>query len=167
MTSRYMLFPLVIIGFMTNNLIPARIGELVRAYLLGEREGTSKAAALGTIAVDRLFDGLTLVLMLANAIALVPPLFFIFLETKGSQAATDPVLRELIAGFWIMMWPIGVLGSLAVAPGGLVLMSWQAVRALKGGENRRGAWLLLTAALLTSLHAALLLLLMFEYAPKG
>jgi uncharacterized protein (TIRG00374 family) len=59
------LFPLVIIGFMTNNLIPARIGELVRAYLLGEREGTSKAAALGTIAVDRLFDGLTLVLMLA------------------------------------------------------------------------------------------------------
>ena len=39
------LFPLVIIGFMANNLIPARIGELVRAYLLGEREGASKAAA--------------------------------------------------------------------------------------------------------------------------
>lgn len=106
-----------------------------------------------------------LVLILANAIALVPPLFFIFLETKGSQAATNPALRELIAGFWIMMWPIGVLGSLAVAPGGLVLMSWQLVRAIKGDEKRRGAWLLLTAALLTSLHAALLLLLMFEYAP--
>ena len=59
------LFPLVIIGFMVNNLIPARLGEVVRAYLLGEREGVSKAAALGTIAVDRLFDGLTLVLMLA------------------------------------------------------------------------------------------------------
>jgi uncharacterized protein (TIRG00374 family) len=59
------LFPLVIIGFMVNNLIPARIGELVRCYLIGEREGVSKAAALGTVAVDRLFDGLTLVLMLA------------------------------------------------------------------------------------------------------
>lgn len=59
------LFPLVIIGLMVNNLIPARIGELVRCYILGEREGVSKAAALGTIAVDRLFDGLTLVLMLA------------------------------------------------------------------------------------------------------
>jgi uncharacterized protein (TIRG00374 family) len=59
------LFPLVIIGLMVNNLIPARIGELVRCYILGEREGVSKAAALGTIAVDRLFDGLVLVLMLA------------------------------------------------------------------------------------------------------
>lgn len=106
-----------------------------------------------------------LVLILVNAIALVPPLFFIFLETKGSHAATNPALRELIAGFWITTWPIGVLGSLAVGPGGLVLMSWQLVRAIKGGEKTRGAWLLLTAALLTSLHAALLLLLMFEYAP--
>jgi uncharacterized protein (TIRG00374 family) len=58
------LYPVVIIGLMANNLIPARAGELVRAYLLGERERISKAAALGTIAVDRLFDGITLVPML-------------------------------------------------------------------------------------------------------
>jgi len=106
-----------------------------------------------------------LVLILVNAIALVPPLFFIFLETKGAQAAANPALRELIAGFWITTWPIGVLGSLAVGPGGLILMGWQLVRAIKGGERARGAWLLLTAALLTSLHAALLFLVMFDYAP--
>ncbi|MDZ4278744.1 MAG: lysylphosphatidylglycerol synthase transmembrane domain-containing protein [Dehalococcoidia bacterium] len=58
------LYPVVIIGLMANNLIPARAGELVRAYILGEREKVSKAAALGTIAVDRLFDGLTLIPML-------------------------------------------------------------------------------------------------------
>ncbi|MCH7488641.1 MAG: flippase-like domain-containing protein, partial [Chloroflexi bacterium] len=52
------LYPVVIIGLMANNLIPARAGELVRAYILGERERVSKAAALGTIAVDRIFDGL-------------------------------------------------------------------------------------------------------------
>ncbi|MCJ7492070.1 MAG: flippase-like domain-containing protein [Dehalococcoidia bacterium] len=54
------LFPIVIIGFMANNLIPARAGEFVRAYIVGEREKVSKMAALGTIAVDRVFDGITL-----------------------------------------------------------------------------------------------------------
>jgi hypothetical protein len=54
------LFPIVIIGFMANNLIPARAGEFVRAYLVGERYSISKMAALGTIAVDRVFDGITL-----------------------------------------------------------------------------------------------------------
>jgi uncharacterized protein (TIRG00374 family) len=58
------LFPVVIIGLMTNNVAPARVGELVRAYLVGEREQISKSTALGTIAVDRALDGLTLVAIL-------------------------------------------------------------------------------------------------------
>jgi uncharacterized protein (TIRG00374 family) len=49
---------------MTNNVAPARVGELVRAYMLGEREQMNKSTALGTIAVDRAFDGLTLVAIL-------------------------------------------------------------------------------------------------------
>ncbi len=59
------LYPVVLIGLMANNVMPARVGELVRAYLVGERENVSKSAALGTIAVDRVFDGLTLVAILA------------------------------------------------------------------------------------------------------
>jgi hypothetical protein len=58
------LFPVVLIGLMANNLIPARAGELARAYVLGEREKISKTTSLGTIAVDRLFDGVTLVPMM-------------------------------------------------------------------------------------------------------
>jgi glycosyltransferase 2 family protein len=58
------LYPVVIIGLMTNNIAPMRIGELVRAYLVGQREDIPKSAALGTIALDRLFDGLTLVAIL-------------------------------------------------------------------------------------------------------
>jgi hypothetical protein len=65
------LYPVVIIGLMANNLIPARAGELVRAFILGERERVSKAASLGTIAVDRLFDGLTLIPMLVIIAAFV------------------------------------------------------------------------------------------------
>ncbi len=65
------LYPVVIIGLMANNVMPARAGELVRAYILGEREQVSKAATLGTIAVDRLFDGLTLIPMLVIVAAVV------------------------------------------------------------------------------------------------
>ncbi|MEX2246491.1 MAG: lysylphosphatidylglycerol synthase transmembrane domain-containing protein [Dehalococcoidia bacterium] len=58
------LYPVVIIGLMANNLIPARAGELARAYVLGQRERISKTTSLGTIAVDRLFDGITLIPMM-------------------------------------------------------------------------------------------------------
>lgn len=61
------LFPYAIIGYMANNLLPARAGEVVRAYVLGDRENVSKMGTFGTIAVERLFDGCVLVLMLLAA----------------------------------------------------------------------------------------------------
>jgi glycosyltransferase 2 family protein len=64
------LYPVVLIGLMSNNVAPMRIGELVRAFLVGERESMSKSAAFGTIAVDRTFDGLTLVAILGVVTAL-------------------------------------------------------------------------------------------------
>ena len=58
------LFPYAVIGYMANNLLPARAGEFVRAYVLGDREKVSTMGTLGTIAVERLFDGCVLVVML-------------------------------------------------------------------------------------------------------
>lgn len=58
------LYPIVIIGYMANNLMPLRTGELVRCYVLGERHRVSKVATLGTIAVERVFDGVVLVSLL-------------------------------------------------------------------------------------------------------
>ena len=65
--SPWRLFPYAIIGYMANNLLPARAGEVVRAYVLGDRENVSKVGTFGTIAVERLFDGCILVLMLLLA----------------------------------------------------------------------------------------------------
>lgn len=65
------LYPIVIIGYMANNLLPARTGELVRAYILGERHSVSKMSTLGTITVERLLDGFVLVIMLASVGAVV------------------------------------------------------------------------------------------------
>jgi uncharacterized protein (TIRG00374 family) len=59
------LFTPVAIGYMANNLLPARVGEFARAYVVGRRENVSKSAALATIVIERIFDGLTLLLILA------------------------------------------------------------------------------------------------------
>jgi len=61
------LFSYAIIGYMANNLLPARAGEVVRAYVLGEREKVSRLGTLGTIALERLFDGIALVALLLVA----------------------------------------------------------------------------------------------------
>ena len=67
------LFPVVVVGYMANNLLPMRLGELVRSYYVGEREGISKTSALATIFVERVLDALTL-LFFVFAISLFVPL---------------------------------------------------------------------------------------------
>src|SRR5262249_31066927 len=52
----------VLIGFMVNNLVPLRAGELARAVVLRRNEGIPPLASLATIAVERVTDGLTLLL---------------------------------------------------------------------------------------------------------
>jgi len=48
----------VVVGYMANNILPARAGELVRAIFVGMKESISKASVLGTVLVERVFDGL-------------------------------------------------------------------------------------------------------------
>ena len=62
------LLPIVMIGAMVNNLIPARAGEFWRAHTLGRREGLSRSTAFGTIVVERVLDGMVLVLLAALAL---------------------------------------------------------------------------------------------------
>jgi uncharacterized protein (TIRG00374 family) len=51
----------VLVGYMGNNLLPARAGEVLRAVFLGNKEGFSRLSALGTIFIERAFDGLVIV----------------------------------------------------------------------------------------------------------
>ena len=66
------LYPVVAIGYMANNMLPARLGELVRAHFLGEKEHISKASVFSTIGVERVLDGLTLLLLVAVAWPFLP-----------------------------------------------------------------------------------------------
>lgn len=58
------LFSALMIGFLGNNILPAHLGEVVRAIVLGRSEGVSKSATLATVVLERLYDGLTVLFML-------------------------------------------------------------------------------------------------------
>jgi uncharacterized protein (TIRG00374 family) len=59
------LFAVLIMGFATNNILPGRLGEFWRAYLLGRKRNVRKTFALASVVVERVFDGLTLIALLA------------------------------------------------------------------------------------------------------
>jgi uncharacterized protein (TIRG00374 family) len=66
------LFPVVCIGYMGNNIFPARIGELLRAYVLRKTEDVPISSSLATILVERIFDGVTMLLFVFVGLPLAP-----------------------------------------------------------------------------------------------
>lgn len=56
------MFPIVTIGYLGNNIYPARAGEVLRAYVLKRKEGVSISASLATILVERIFDGVVMLM---------------------------------------------------------------------------------------------------------
>ena len=59
------------LGYLANNVLPARLGELVRSHALGEGEGLSRPTVLGTVVVERIVD--TVIVVALAAIAVVDP----------------------------------------------------------------------------------------------
>lgn len=66
------LFPVVVIGYMGNDILPFRLGEVLRAYVLWRRDGINVGATLTTAVLERLFDGLTMLLFVLFGLLFVP-----------------------------------------------------------------------------------------------
>jgi hypothetical protein len=60
----------IAMGFMANNVLPLRIGEVVRTFAGSRLTGTRFTATFASIAVERLFDALTVVLLLGIGLLL-------------------------------------------------------------------------------------------------
>ena len=65
------LFPTVCIGYFGNNVYPARAGEVIRAFVLRRDEQVSVSASLATVIVERVFDGLVMLLFVFFALPFV------------------------------------------------------------------------------------------------
>jgi glycosyltransferase 2 family protein len=66
------LFPIVVIGYMGNNVYPFRAGEVIRAYVLKRNEDVKITASLATIVVERIFDGLVMLVFVFVALPFAP-----------------------------------------------------------------------------------------------
>ncbi|MEM7347333.1 MAG: lysylphosphatidylglycerol synthase transmembrane domain-containing protein, partial [Chloroflexota bacterium] len=64
----------VVIGYLGNNVYPFRAGEIIRAYVLKRKEGISIGASIATILVERIFDGLVMLIFVFIALPIVPGL---------------------------------------------------------------------------------------------
>jgi uncharacterized protein (TIRG00374 family) len=66
------LFPVVVVGYMGNNVYPFRAGEVLRSYVLRERESVPMSASLATVLVERAFDGLVMLIFVFAALPFAP-----------------------------------------------------------------------------------------------
>ncbi|KPK35945.1 MAG: hypothetical protein AMK70_04140 [Nitrospira bacterium SG8_35_1] len=99
-TSR--LFSPMMIGFM-GNILPARAGEFIRAYLLGKKENVTFSAAFATIFVERLFDMLLFLMLLVGVIFFSADTF-----AQGENGESQKLMGYMIKFGWVSF--IGSLG---------------------------------------------------------
>ena len=103
-------FRTTVIGFAANTVLPARIGEFVRPYLLARREGLSVPATITTIILERLLDLVTVLVLLG--------LFVLFFD-PGLDFVNPAVYRTVKVGGLV-----GAAGAGAV----LLILALNAVR---------------------------------------
>jgi glycosyltransferase 2 family protein len=88
------------LGYLANNVLPARLGELVRSHALGEGEGISRTTVLGTVVVERIVDTAIVVGVAAVAVLLV---------SAGGIMAGAVVLGSAFVGVLVIGLVLGVV----------------------------------------------------------
>lgn len=65
----------MMLGFLGNNILPAHLGEVIRAMIIGRTEKISVSATMATVVMERIYDGLTILLLLGVVLLFmdVPP----------------------------------------------------------------------------------------------
>ncbi len=119
--------PAIWIGYMANNVLPLRAGELVRVYVVARRWKAAEGGAgrahgfwttLATLIVERALDGLAVVLILAVLILVIPvpaymewaALVLLGVDLCGIAAllafVVAPRLCERLIGRLTRRWPV-------------------------------------------------------------
>ncbi len=113
-----------LIGFMANNLLPARLGELVRAYAADRLTGVPVPSVLATLVIERILDGMAILAFFFLALLFTDPtaqagafnVAYLRAAGLGLLAAYLGVLAVLIA---LYRWPQATVGWLARLAGKL------------------------------------------------
>jgi len=103
------MFPITVIGYMGNNIYPARAGEVLRAVILKRREGVSISASLATIIVERIFDG---VVMLSFVFVNLPELA----KLTGASGFVGNIQQAAVIGTGVFLGALLIFLLAAMFP---------------------------------------------------
>jgi uncharacterized protein (TIRG00374 family) len=88
--------PVLLIGYLGNVVLPARLGEVIRSYLIDRREGVPFGGALGSVVLERVLDTTALaVLAFIAAEALAAPVWIV--RGMGLLAAGGTLVVIILA----------------------------------------------------------------------
>ncbi len=119
----------LLIGYLANNLLPARLGELVRSHYLGDREGISRTSTLGTVVVERVVDLSVVVAIAAGAI--------LILSVRG-LVANAVVVGVAVATLFAVVLAFGVAAHRLPGAGRVATLADRWPRIREAVANLRG-----------------------------
>lgn len=88
------LYSASMIGNMGNNILPFRIGELIRCYILGYQENISKSRVLASVMFERVLDGITVIVFFAISL---------LFTNVGDIFINGAVIAFLLFGFILLV----------------------------------------------------------------
>jgi glycosyltransferase 2 family protein len=146
--------PALMIGYMSNNILPAHLGEFVRMFVLARQYGLKNAAVLSTIVLERLFDFLVIVAIFAVTLQFTPPSDeAASLRTAGRivGAACLLLFAVCMVFVWKTTWALGIADKLLfVLPRGPRGKALGMIRLIvQGFLSLRNPWLLLATILIS------------------
>ena len=124
-------FPITTIGYMGNNVYPARAGEVLRAVVLKRREGVAVSASLATIVIERIFDG---VIMLGFVFVNLPELAHL----TSSSGFVGNIQQVAVIGTGVFLGALLVFLLAAMFPASSSkVVTWLIQRVLPPGPRQR------------------------------
>jgi uncharacterized protein (TIRG00374 family) len=93
------LFGITALGYLGNNIYPFRIGELLRVYVLNQWDDVPISSGLATLMVERIFDGVSVLVLVFGALLLVP---LPVAEMQNLVLMTSFLFFGLLAGFLVI-----------------------------------------------------------------
>jgi uncharacterized protein (TIRG00374 family) len=89
-----------VIAMATNNVIPARAGDVMMAFVLRQILGISTARASSLVIVDRFFDFATVIVLFVSMLSLVPT---VVPWTESLMVTLLVALAVLVGGLWLLI----------------------------------------------------------------
>ena len=112
----------LLIGYLFNSILPARLGEIARVLALHRRTGTSRAESASTVVVERAFDVLALLVLLVAAQPWLPHIASVRIAALIAAALALCLIAALMAlavwGELPLAWTLRLVGRLPGMPTG-------------------------------------------------